>query len=350
MNEFDYFIHLVSCHLNGKKPVGFENINWQKIYNLCERHDVLPLVAYEINLLNKNFQPDGEIAEKFEAKLNAAFKNYDLKASAVSSFINVLTSAGVAHLLIKGAVLQSLYPVPALRASRDTDVILKESDYSRAFELLCENGFETESSAQNDSCLVFDNQRFEIYTELENINVQSKIYFSTPFDDISQSSGFTYKLMPVYHLIYIITHIAHHLKEGGVGLKMLTDADVIIRNYPDFEYIKFWQICNNIKIEKTAKVIFALCKKWFDTPVQVDFSFENNDNSVIYDELAAVILNSGADEENFGFINKDENDKPKGKVKKLFEKMFSKNKKQQFVCNSIKDLQADLLKRMEIGD
>ena len=69
---------------------------------------------------------------------------------------------------------------------------------------------------------------FEIHTEFESINIQSKIYFATPFDDVSDSIDYTYKLKPAYHLLYVIIHIAHHLKTGGVGIRMIMDIDVLI--------------------------------------------------------------------------------------------------------------------------
>lgn len=88
---------------------------------------------------------------------------------------------------------------------------------------------------------MYGGEFFDLHTELESINVQSKIYYSTPFDDISESTGHTYKLKPIYHLLYVITHIAYHLKNGGAGIRMIMDIDALLRYYPDMDMENLWR-------------------------------------------------------------------------------------------------------------
>lgn len=294
MNEKEYFIYLLSCHLNGKTPIGKKGLNWNEIFLLSKNHSVTGIIMTEIRKLEKEFQPDNDIYSAFNQGLDSTLQAYETKINAIALMLSILTKAKIPHLLIKGAVISNIYPEPALRTSGDTDVIIRESDLAETIDVLSQNGFETDGNS-----LVYDGNRFDINTELESINVQSKIYFSTPFDDISESSGFTYKLMPIYHLIYVITHIAHHMKIGGSGIRMLMDIDVLVRNYPDMDYKLFWNICHNIHIEKTANTLFALCKKWFKTPVYADFSLDSEENQAFYDDLSSVILDGGT----FAFVD-----------------------------------------------
>lgn len=299
MNEKEYFIYLLSCHLNGEKPMTQSGIDWKEVFELAKKHSVTGIIMTEIRQLDKQYQPEKEIYSAFNQNLGFTLQVYESKISSIAKLLSVLTKAEIPHLLVKGAVLRNMYPEPALRTSGDTDVIVKDSDFLKAVEVLSENGFETESIESYVATTLFDGNRFEIHTELESINVQSKIYFSTPFDDISESSGFTYKLMPIYHLIYVITHIAHHMKIGGAGIRMIMDIDVLVRNYPDMDYNLFWNICRNINIEKTANTLFALCIKWFSTPVYSDFSFDAEENQDFYNDLSSMILDGGT----FGFGN-----------------------------------------------
>lgn len=299
MSEKEYFIYLLSCHLNGEKPKGQSDIDWKEVYNLSKKHSVTGIIMTEIRQLDKQYQPEKEIYSAFNQNLGYTIQAYETKISAIAELLSVLTEAEIPHLLVKGAVLRNMYPEPALRTSGDTDVVVKDCDFMRAVDVLAQNGFETESIEGYVATTLLGGERFEIHAELESINVQSKIYFSTPFDDISECSGFTYKLMPVYHLIYVITHIAHHMKIGGAGIRMIMDIDVIVRNYPNLDYQLFWNVCRNIRIEKTADTLFALCIKWFDTPVQADFSFDTEDNLDFYNDLCSMILDGGT----FGFYN-----------------------------------------------
>ena len=193
----------------------------------------------------------------------------------MTHLIEVLSQAEIDHLLVKGAVLRFLYPSPELRTSGDTDVVVRLSDYEKSVKVLKKAGFKVDFVRKNVSQVVYGGEFFDLHTELESINVQSKIYYSTPFDDISESTGHTYKLKPIYHLLYVITHIAYHLKNGGAGIRMIMDIDALLRYYPDMDMEKFMALCDNIKIKRTAQALIALSKKWFNTPVGNDYTFED---------------------------------------------------------------------------
>ena len=48
MDTTEYFIYLLSCHLNSDKPRGEKRLDWQQIYNLADKHNVTAIIAHEI--------------------------------------------------------------------------------------------------------------------------------------------------------------------------------------------------------------------------------------------------------------------------------------------------------------
>ena len=298
MRADEYFIHLLSCHLNGTNPVGYD-VDWQEVLKYAKLHDLTGMVGAEINKIAKHYRPRGEVAEVFRQTMGRNLMENGIKDDAVKKLITVLTAAKIPHMLVKGAVIKNLYPTPAFRTSGDIDVVVKPSDFENAIKVLTENGFDHEDTFTTVEVLTYNSFLFEIHTELDSINVQTKIYFSTPFDDISERVGYTYKLTPLYHLIYVIVHFAHHLRGGGAGVRMIMDIDVMIRNYPNLNWDDFWHLCSNMQIGKTAITCIALSKKWFNTPVKMDYNFEGEDDDVFYNNLIEVIIKGGT----FGFEN-----------------------------------------------
>ncbi len=290
MDTREYFVYLLSCHLNGVKPRGERRGDWQQIYDLAEKNHVTAIIAYEVQALPEEHRPKGELLEKFRRSLDESQKKFDSRLCSLAIFMSTLTSAGIPHLIIKGTSLRPNYPVPALRSGSDIDVIVRQTDYIRAIEALKSRGLEEISVKSNEAQMKWAEDVFDIHTEMENINIQSKIYFSTPFDDISEAMGCTYKLKPVYHLLYIVTHIAHHLQAGGSGIRMIMDIDVIIRNYHEIDLDEFFALCENIHIGKTASALIALAKKWFNTPAALNFTFEDRDMSRLYSRLSKAII------------------------------------------------------------
>ena len=299
MNAKEYFIYLLYCWLNQEKPQGSEQTDWQAVYELSENHSVTAIIATKIKELPQGSRPKGKLLSAFNQRLGFAVQNYEIKMRAMTYLIETLSKAGIDHLLVKGAVLRFLYPNPELRTSGDTDVVVRPADYEAAISALKKADFKIDFVRHNVTQARYGGEIFDIHTELESINVQSKIYYSTPFDDISENTGHTYKLKPIYHLLYVITHIAYHLKNGGAGIRMIMDIDAILRYYPDLDMQKFAALCDNIKISRTAQALTALSKKWFKTPVAVDFTFEDRQEQDFYKDLSDIIIDGGV----FGFKN-----------------------------------------------
>lgn len=341
MNEKDYFIHLIYCYINDTTPKGVKNIDYNEIYNIAKKHNVVPMLATEIDKLPSKFKPNKELMKKFDDALVQNNKNYQFKMTALTAFLSSLTKAKIPHLLVKGAVLRNIYPNPELRCSVDTDVIIKPTSFFRAIDALRNDGFLVDISNNSVAVAKLGSEVFEVNTELENINIQSKIYFSTPFDDISEKSMYTYKLKPLYHLLYVITHIAHHLKIGGVGIRMIMDIDAIIRNYPNINIKKFLEICDNIKIGYMAKILIALSKKWFKTPVAIDFTFEDEENNKIYDCITQAIFDR---EKLYDYLENNQKMTFKDKFLSLFK---SKDKEEN--NEAFERLKQEIIKELEIS-
>ncbi len=342
MNEKEYFVYLLSCHLNGAAPKGEKGINWNLLYEIAKKHSVVSMIAQVIKDLPKQFSPSEEVLSLFNKSLAFTTQKYEFKMKTLSAFISALTGAKISHLLIKGAVLRNIYPTPELRVSSDTDVIVKPSEFFDAIDVLKDKGFIVDLAQNNVATIKCGSEVYELNTELENINIQSKIYFSTPFDDISECSGYTYKLKPLYHLLYVITHTAHHLAVGGVGIRMIMDIDSIIRNYPEIDIKTFLELCGNIQIRKTAEALIALSKKWFRTPVAIGFTFEDRENERLFENISDIIIERVSAKDYFK--KQSENNKKTNKFKLLF-----KGFKHDFEEEDFSQTKLDILRELEMS-
>lgn len=346
MDTREYFIYLLYCHLNGIDPRGERRSDWQQIYNLAEKNHVTAIIAYEIEGLPEDLCPKGEIAALFRETLDRKKADFDSRLCSLAIFMSTMTSARIPHLIIKGTALRNNYPVPALRTGSDIDVIVHPLDYSKAIGVLKDRGLNEVSVERNEARMQISDDIFEIRTELENINIQSKIYFSTPFDDISEPMGYTYKLKDVYHLLYLVTHTAHHLKEGGAGVRMIMDIDVLIRTHPSIDIHEFLSLCDNIKIGKTAQALIALSRKWFNTPIAFNFTFEDGDTQQLLNSLTSAILSG----EVFGSAAAEETEESEWKPKfrileflwKLIRKLFGMEKQEAPLSEREKELMREL--------
>lgn len=293
--EQEYFIELLSSHINAYTPKTQENINWKEIFDLANKHNVTAIVATQIKLLPESCRVQGKGKSYFNQFLGKTLQSYDEKIEAYNFFVKTLTDNGIKHLVVKGAVLRDLYPVKELRTSGDTDVVITKRDYEKCKEILLSNGFTLSQDTGEELDMYYNGQYFEISNTFEYINDETKCFFENPFDEkLSYCDGYTYYLYPMYHLVYVLYHILKHIKHGGAGVRMLLDICVLINTY-DIDINEFLEIMPELKLEKSAKTILTICKKLF----RLDIPFNYEIDEEMENKLIDTIISGGV----FGFSN-----------------------------------------------
>ena len=59
--EQEFFIELLSSHINGYIPKPQENIDWKEIFDLSNKHNVTAIVATQIKLLPESSRVQGKV-------------------------------------------------------------------------------------------------------------------------------------------------------------------------------------------------------------------------------------------------------------------------------------------------
>ena len=293
--EQEFFIELLSSHINGYIPKPQENIDWKEIFDLSNKHNVTAIVATQIKLLPESSRVQGKGKSYFNQFLGKTLQSYDEKIDAYNYFVKTLSENGIKHLVVKGAVLRDIYPVKELRTSGDTDVVIQKQDYEKCKEILLANGFTLSQDTGEELDMYYNGQYFEINNTFEYINDETKQFFENPFDEkLSYCEGSTYYLYPIYHLVYVLYHILKHIKNGGAGVRMLLDICVLFKNY-NIDVNEFLKIMTSLNLEKSSKTIISICKKLFKLDVELEYAV----NEDIEEKLIDTIISGGV----FGFSN-----------------------------------------------
>ncbi|MCH5321880.1 MAG: nucleotidyltransferase family protein [Eubacterium sp.] len=290
----EYFVSLISSHLNNMPPETHSDIDWEEIYRLSNIHNVCAIVTNQIMLMAKDKQPEKDIITKFRQQLGYTLIDYDDKNEALEFLRDKLTAARLDFLLVKGAVLRDYYPVKEYRTSGDIDVIINYRDIDRCREILCTENIKITDTRNNYFAFKYKSQNIEIHTNLD----MDHPYFENIFDTCKKD-GCEYKISDEVHLLYVLCHIVKHFNLFGAGIKMFMDVDVLIRHMKSFHYDDFLIKCRELNIETFAKSCFSLCNFWFNTPIKTEIDFNNNvDFRKLFED---EIINSGS----FGFNKRD---------------------------------------------
>ncbi|MBQ8981104.1 MAG: nucleotidyltransferase family protein [Eubacterium sp.] len=289
--EQKYFLELVRSHLNNEiPPAPPENIDFEGLFKVSEIQNMTAIVAIELTKLPAECRLSKENFSPFNQARGVTLQNYEYKMQGINLLTEALCKNGIKHLFLKGAAVREFYPVPEVRTSGDTDVVVAFSELEKASKLLVKQGFEPKHMKLDEHVFKFCGEDYEMQSYIKSFGDAGNKFFADTFDEnkCDTENELTYTLKPLYHLVYIVTHILNHLKSGGAGVRQLADVDVIIRNC-GIDIDEFFKICKEIGIEKSSKVIVALCKLFFDTPVDFDYEIE----SELLELMQSVILDGG---------------------------------------------------------
>ncbi|MBR3148902.1 MAG: nucleotidyltransferase family protein [Eubacterium sp.] len=288
--EQQYFLHLVKSHLNNTTPEAPNDIDYSELFKVSEIQDMTAIIAVELKKLTGENKLTKAQFSPFNQVLGLTVQNYEYKIEGIELLKKVLCKNEIRHLFLKGVVLRDLYPSPELRTSGDTDVTLNKEDLEKAASLLIDNGFKLQQRSDIQYVLTYNNEEYQLKTYIDCLNEKHESYFDNIFESNKSTAKneYTYTLTPINHLIYVASHMLKHFKSGGAGIRQLCDIDILLRK-SDIELNEFIRLCCELGIEKSAKVLLSLCKRYFDTPIAFDYNIDD----ALNDTLENVLLNGG---------------------------------------------------------
>lgn len=282
------FIYLLSCFLSSKKPTA-EIDDWKEIYRLADINNVVGIIANEIKQMPAELRPDGKLKSYFNQNLGKTVQRYDELCSVQEKIKSFFLINRIDFVFVKGSSVRELYPVPELRTSGDIDVIVCAEKYNDVLRLVKNSNYTVEHASPNVIVLDVDGVFVEIHKDADVLGE----YFNGRIFDVCDKDGNEYSLGEYDRLLYVILHLAKHLKSRGAGIRMLLDVDACVRAIDNFDMGKFIKMSKDAGVEKCSVMLLALAKQWLDTPVDVSLRLDDD----LIELLSKAFIHGGV----FGF-------------------------------------------------
>lgn len=285
---------------------------WDKIYSLSDRHEVLVLLG---NILNFDSMPK-KMQRDFQLK-EARTVHKAITLQALGSYLTLLLEeTGITALTLKGYAVSRFYPVPEYRKTSDIDLLLQsDDDAKKAVQILCKNGFKLSKKwhANHHFILISEkNETVEIHTALadefkdKHLNKYLKDMQKESFDHcqkINSPEATLYVYEPARQAFYLIIHMLSHFIGSGFGIRNLCDWVVLWENCSD-EKTKtdFVKMAEDSGTEKFAKAVNSVCVKYLSlTKEKSPFPCDELSEKDLTDEFLRDILDAGE----FGYSEKE---------------------------------------------
>jgi len=209
--------------------------------------------------------------DKKETAMQQLFQGY-LKSMLISEgqlqelqrIFTAFDENGIDYMPLKGTLMKERYPKPELRIMGDADILIRLAQYEKISGIMTALGF-TET-ANSDHELVWRSPK--LYLELHkrlipSYNKDFYAFFGEGWQLAKRQNGTRFSMTAEDEMVYLFTHFAKHFRDGGIGLRHMTDLFVYQRANPsldeayveaELEKLQLLSFYNNIK--KLLRVFF----------------------------------------------------------------------------------------------
>lgn len=258
--------NILSAFVCDTAPKPVENVDWDLLYHLSKKHNIDAVLGY---MMTKYDVCDNDkIRKAFEKSYMTALLISTNKTVLFSELYKKLASNNIDIAVFKGYILRELYPVAELRTFSDIDMLIHKSDREKSHSLMQESGYEVMVDFSDVYSYKSDLEYYELHVSLlEDDVVHNKKpldYFADAWSHTQKTADGLYKFDDEFHLLFLIAHIAKHIRYGGAGIRMYLDIALFIKNRCDsFDFSHLMQTAKNLSIEKFAATVLYCSCSWF---------------------------------------------------------------------------------------
>lgn len=253
---------LIKSAITGEALPLSPDFSMSEAASLARRHNITALL-YEGAVLcgiPANREPMPELFRHCCLGLMGSEKQLSLAGRLLAAF----EEAGIDYMPLKGLRMKALYPKPELRTMGDADVLIRLEQYDQIRPILVSQGF-TER-VESDHELVWEKKGLllELHKRLiPSYNPDLCSYFEDAWGLAVPDHGHSWALSPEDEWLYIFTHMAKHYRDGGIGLRHLTDLLVFRRAHPALDEGHIRAALDRLELTEFYRHICRLLDHWF---------------------------------------------------------------------------------------
>lgn len=265
-----FFIQILRDHIHGNDSAPAEDpIDWKKMGEYAEEQALSGLVYVQTK---SYFKQHPEIAPDVADKLHKGFYSDVYLSVNRNAELNAIARrfGEIPMVLMKGSLVREYYPVPELRSMGDIDIVIHTEHRQQTDVAMLSEGYN--KFVDNHAVWTYDKNsiEFEIhdhmfYEYLSN-DIDYRGYFDQVWDHayLLDGSKNMYIVDESFHFLYLITHMAKHITNKGMGFRSFLDLVFLCQKAGRrMDWGRIQAELESLKLLNFTKTCFALCERWF---------------------------------------------------------------------------------------
>ncbi|MBR7132917.1 MAG: nucleotidyltransferase family protein [Clostridia bacterium] len=277
-------ITLVRNAILGEKNSVSQDFKLSDAVAVARKHQIINILYY--GALQAGLPQDETMQQLFMLSCMALSKS-EQQMFEINRICTAFNERGIEYMPLKGTLLKYFYPKADMRAMGDADILIKPRQYDLIKPILTELGFTEKLESDHELTWA----KPALYLELHKRVIPSynKDYYEYFGDGWRlarpcEEQPNRYEMSAEDALIYLFTHFAKHYRDGGIGIRHMTDLWIYrrVKSELDETYIK--KELKKLQLWEFYKNVMDTLQVWFGSAEPTDKT----------DFITGVIFGSGA--------------------------------------------------------
>ena len=292
-----YFMRIIKQYLeSGGKDLSVPDFapeaDFEEILRIAHYNNCDAFVYHMVRDWCADYGLDSKIFQYYKKKM-LSNSLLQMRANAeLRGVIDMLHTAGVKFMLLKGVLLAELYPNTEYRRSCDADIFIATENFRHVADLLEARGYVHIVSAASEHEQTFtldDILSIDLHTRLfgEFYEKNRSAIHAAEFE--SQSSVVNVEvidrhvdtLSPSISFVYVLCHHSKHFVKKGINFRQLIDICLFVNKYGeqlDWDYIL--SALDRFSLKNFILILLYICKKYIGL-IDLPFLYSEIDEGAV---------------------------------------------------------------------
>lgn len=262
--EEQLFLALLRRAVHGDDiPTIPVDLDWGALEKIAREQSLIGLCYVQLRDLKQAGEavPDQVLQRFHEGFFNDVYA-WRLRQEAAEAVFAAFSRAGIPFVPFKGWTVQESWPACQLRSMGDIDVLIHTEDRESSDRIMQQMGYSRFVDNHAVWTYTREHMMFELHDHIfyEHLNndVDYVGYFDRAWD---YADG---ELDPSFHFLYVLTHLAKHTVNKGMGFRAYLDMVFLCRTQGvRLRWDWILSELEKLKLRRFAETCLAFCREWF---------------------------------------------------------------------------------------
>jgi len=274
--QLSIIIALLNKLMNDKYNIEAHDINLHDLFKVSRSHGLNTIIypsIYDYLIKNRN----ANIEEWSNYYLKNTYNNM-IVAQQIGVIYDLLKKENMHPLIIKGLAMSRFYKNPYDRPMGDLDLFIQKSEWDKAVDILNQMGYKQYDDNNSPLHIEFikkNNIMIELHKQLLHTGYLGERETKEWYEHIWENKQLVIfdknleflAMSEEDELINQIVHFTTHFIYCGTKISQIFEIALIINSCKEIKWDYIYRILNKIKIMSFAKLLFSVCKKYFNAQV-----------------------------------------------------------------------------------